>query len=112
MNNKTSNILEKYFYYKKNNNGDDMNEQMNRLSLADHEQRMFMDGLRYMLEAMIENENEVAEAYSKMHPDLTLSYEKYKEMSFKELIEERLNQNGYSPDDDVDDLLRKNLSSL
>ena len=110
MNNKTSNILEKYFYYKKNNDGDDMNEQMNRL--ADHEQRMFMDGLRYMLEAMIENENEVAEAYSKMHPDLTLSYEKYKEMSFKELYEERLNQNGYSPDDDVDALLRKNLSYL
>jgi hypothetical protein len=102
MDNKNSN-KEKYFYYNKNT-GDTM--------VADHLQRMFMDGLRYMLEAMIEDELEVAEAYSKMHPDLTEAYNEFKEMSLKQLIEERLVETGYTPDDNVDNIFKRTLQNL
>ncbi len=93
------NIVEEY-----NNKG--------RIVIEDNEQRMFMDGLKNMLEAMLAGQYDVAECYSRMHKDLTESFETYRNMSFKELLQNRLYQNGYSPDDELDERLQDLLDSL
>jgi hypothetical protein len=83
-----------------------------RIVIEDNEQRMFMDGLKNMLEAMLAGQHDVAECYSRMHKDLTESFETYRNMSFKELLQNRLYQNGYSPDDELDEKLQDLLDSL
>lgn len=69
---------------------------------ADHEQRLAMDGLKNMLEAMIDEQYHVAEIYGNMIPELKKFHEEFKGMDKKELIRQRMYDPGYMPDEDTD----------
>ena len=83
-----------------------------RIVIEDNEQRMLMDGEKNMLEALLAGQRDVAECYSKSHKYLSESFENYKNMDFKELLQNRLYQNGYSPNDELDEELQKLLDSI
>ena len=70
---------------------------------ADHEQRLAMDGLKNMLEAMIDEQYHVAEIYGNMIPELKKFHEEFKGMDKKELIRQRMYDPGYMPDKDTDE---------
>lgn len=85
---------------------------MNRISFADHEQRLLMDGCKNITEAMLDDCNEVAENISKSHPELEKFYQECLKKNQKELLQERIYQNGYSPDDFLDEELQDLLDSM
>ena len=76
---------------------------------ADHEQRMMMDGLKNMLEAMIEGQYDIAERYSKLHPELERLHQQYLALDHVSLIKERINNPGYTPDPALEEEVQKVL---
>jgi hypothetical protein len=85
---------------------------VDRIIDEDHEQRLLMDGVKNMLEAMIDEEDNIAQCYANSHQELTNMYKKYSFMNKKELIQERIYQNGYYPNEKVDTKLEKILDSM
>ena len=76
---------------------------------ADHEQRLMMDSVKNMLEAMIEGQYGVAEKYSKIDPELRALYKKYLSFDHVALVRERANNPGYTPDPELEEEVQKIL---
>ena len=76
---------------------------------ADHEQRMMMDGLKNMLEAMIEGRYGIAERYSRLDPELGTLYKKYLSFDHVALLKERICTPGYAPDSALEEEVQKVL---
>jgi chloramphenicol O-acetyltransferase len=79
------------------------NNSMNRIieiaNSIDHEQRLLMDGVTRMVEAMIDGQSDIAEMYSKSHPELESYYHELSTMTLEQLVEVRINNPGYDPRD-------------
>ena len=67
----------------------------------DHDQRLGMDGLKNMLEAMIDDRDDIAKMYGNMNDQMKGFYEEFSKLDKKELIRERWCQTGYSVDEDT-----------
>ena len=78
-------------------------------NFADHEQRLLMDGVKNMLEAMIEEQHDIAERYSKLHPELEHLHQQYLSFGHVELLKERINNPGYTPDSALEEEVQKVL---
>ena len=83
-------------------------EKVNNL-FADHEQRMLMDSVKNMLEAMIEGRYNIAQRYSKLDPELRKLYKKYLSFDHVALLKERANNPGYTPDPELEEEVQKVL---
>ena len=107
----------KNYTTKKNNfqfsNKFNKRENMNNINVtnnfADHEQRLLMDGVKNMLEAMIEEQHDIAERYSKLHPELEHLHQQYLTFDHVSLIKERINNPGYTPDPELEEEIQKVL---
>lgn len=103
--------LENKFFYSNKTLGD--NTMSGRLidhyknkgipGFADHEQRLGMDGLKNMLEAMIDGEDEIAKMYGNMNDEMKGFYEQFSKLDKKELYRQRTYQTGYTVDEDTDE---------
>ena len=78
-----------------------MNETITNLSTAsgDHTGRIMMDGLKWMLEALIDGDIEAAQIIGRIFPHW---YNHYSKMSLRELVEERLLENGWNVNEEED----------
>ena len=70
---------------------------------ADHAQRLGMDGLKNMLEAMIDGQHDIAKMYGNMNHEMKGFYEEFSKMDKKELYRQRTYQTGYTVDEDTDE---------
>lgn len=85
---------------------------MVKITSEDHEQRLLMDGTKNMLEALIDEQYDIAQCYANSHQELMNMYKQYFSMNKKQLIQERIYQNGYYPDQKADIFFEKTLDSM
>ena len=75
------------------------NNSMNRIieiaNSIDHEQRLLMDGVTRMAEAMIDGQSDIAEMYSKSHPELESYYQELSTMTLESILQVRIDNPGY-----------------
>ena len=69
----------------------------------DHDQRLGMDGLKNMLEALLDGRDDIAKMYGNMNPEMAKFYEEFSKLDKKELIRQRSYQPGYSVDKETDE---------
>lgn len=91
---------------------EDIKKEQTKFYFEDHEQRLKMDCYKNMLEAMLDNETEVAEKYSRMDDQMKQFYESAKKLSRRDLLQERIYQNGYYPDEEHDEILQDLLQQV
>ena len=66
---------------------------------GDHNGRIMMEGLKWMLEALIDRDIEAAKVIGRIFPHW---YNQYSNMSLRELVEARLLENGWSVNEEED----------
>jgi len=91
---------------------EELTKQQTKFYFEDHEQRLKMDCYKNMLEAMLDNETEVAEKYSRIDDEMKKLYESAKKLSRRDLLQERIYQNGYYPDEKHDEILLDLLQKI
>ena len=86
----------------------DTSDKRNIMLFGDHQQRMLMDGLKNMLEAMIEGQYGIAERYSRLDDELGELYKKYvSSFELKALYIERSQNPGYTIDPELEEDIQK-----
>jgi hypothetical protein len=91
---------------------EDIKKEQTKIYFEDHEQRLKMDCYKNMLEAMLDNETEIAEKYSRIDDEMKKWYESAKKLSRRDLLQERIYQNGYYPDQKHDEILLDLLQKI
>jgi hypothetical protein len=115
---KEKNISSKFTFF--SNNSIRENKTMNErnpivfeknLSTAtgDHNGRIMMEGLKWMLEALIDRDIEAAKVIGRVFPHW---YNEYSNMSLRELVEARLLENGWSVNEEEDKKYEEFLKTL
>jgi protein-disulfide isomerase-like protein with CxxC motif len=82
------------------------------VGIEDHEQRMMMDCTKNMIEALIDENIEVAQSYANINQDLAASFVEYSKMNQFQLIQERIYQNGSDINEEVDEIYEEILEHL
>ena len=90
----------------------DTSDKNNIRLFGDHDQRMMMDGVKNMLEAMIEGRYDIAKKYSILDEDLQALYNKYLSFDHKDLVRERANNPGYTPDSELEEDVQKVIGTF
>lgn len=80
-------------------------KEKNKFYFEDHEQRLKMDCYKNMLEAMLDEDMETAEKYSRIDDEMKELFESSKKLSKRDLLQQRIYQNGYYPDEKHDEIL-------
>ena len=65
-----------------------------RDDIEDHYQRMMMDCTKNMIEALIDEQIEVAKSYANINQELASFFVEISKMNQQQLIQERIYQNG------------------
>lgn len=83
-----------------------------RVDIEDHYQRMMMDCTKNMIEALIDEEIEVAQSYANINQELASFFVEISKMNKKQLIQERIYQNGSDIDEQIDQIYEEILDYL
>lgn len=83
-----------------------------KIKFESHDQRMKMDCHKNMLEALLDDDIETAEKYSRIDDEMSGWFQKYRNMSKRDLLQNRIYQNGYLPDEEFDEKLQDILQDI